>query len=87
MVLGCTHYPLLKRTLQALVGPAVSLIDSAEETAKTVAALLAAQGLTHGPGAPGLPRYFVTDAAERFERVGGAFLGAPLTNVATVALD
>jgi glutamate racemase len=87
LVLGCTHYPLLKRTLQALVGPAVSLIDSAEETAKTVAALLAAQGLTHGPGAPGLPRYFVTDAAERFERVGGAFLGAPLANVATVTLD
>jgi len=87
LVLGCTHYPLLRRTLQVLVGPTVTLIDSAEETAKTVAALLTAQGLTHGAGAPGLPRYFVTDAAERFERVGGAFLGAPLTNVATVILD
>jgi glutamate racemase len=87
LVLGCTHYPLLKRTLQALVGPTVTLIDSAEETAKTVAALLAAQGLARGAAVPAAPRYFVTDAAERFERVGGAFLGAPLVNVTTVTLD
>ena len=88
LVLGCTHYPLLKRTLQALVGETVTLIDSAEETAKTVAALLAAQGLARSAAAaPAPPRYFVTDAAERFERVGGAFLGAPLVNVTTVSLD
>lgn len=87
LVLGCTHYPLLKRTLQEVVGPAVTLIDSAEETAKTVAAQLVAQGLTRGPDPPGLPRYFVTDVSERFERVGGAFLGAPLAGVTTVSLD
>jgi glutamate racemase len=87
LVLGCTHYPLLKRTLQEVAGQAVQLIDSAEETAKTVAALLAARGLEHHGAAPVAPRYFVTDAAERFERVGGAFLGAPLTGVTTVTLD
>jgi len=87
LVLGCTHYPLLKHILKELVGPGVTLIDSAEETAKTVAAMLDAQGLVRRQVAPGLPRYFVTDAAERFERVGGAFLGAPLVNVATVDLD
>ena len=53
LVLGCTHYPLLKRTLQALVGETVTLIDSAEETAKTVAALLAAQGLARHGAPPG----------------------------------
>ena len=87
LVLGCTHYPLLKGTLQEVAGPGVQLIDSAEETAKTVAALLAAQGLERHELAPGPPRYFVTDVAERFERVGGAFLGAPLTAVTTVTLD
>ena len=87
LVLGCTHYPLLKRTLQEVAGPGVQLIDSAEETAKTVAALLTARGLERRGPPPGPPRYFVTDVAERFERVGGAFLGAPLAGVTTVTLD
>ncbi len=87
LVLGCTHYPLLRRTLQEAAGPEVSLVDSAEETAKTVATRLAAAGLERGLEPSGPPRYFVTDAAERFERVGGAFLGAPLAGVTTVVLD
>ena len=87
LVLGCTHYPLLKKTLQQVVGPTVTLIDSAEETAKTVASLLAARGLERRGHASGPPRYFVTDVAERFERVGGAFLGEPLAGVTTVTLD
>ena len=87
LVLGCTHYPLLKRTLQDVVGPDVQLIDSAEETAKTVATLLVAQGLERHGLPPAPPRYFVTDVAERFERVGSAFLGAPLAGIATVTLD
>jgi glutamate racemase len=87
LVLGCTHYPLLKRTLQEVAGPSVELIDSAAETAKTVATLLAEQGLERHGTQPASPRFFVTDVAERFERVGGAFLGAPLTGVTTVTLD
>lgn len=87
LVLGCTHYPLLKQVLQEVVGAHVQLIDSAAETAKTVASLLAAQGLQGHASLPAGPRFFVTDVAERFERVGGAFLGAPLTGVTTVVLD
>lgn len=87
LVLGCTHYPLLKRTLQEVAGPGVELIDSAEETAKCVATLLLAQGLERRAGPPASPRFFVTDLPDRFERVGGAFLGAPLTGVTTVTLD
>lgn len=87
LVLGCTHYPLLKRTLQEVAGPGIALIDSAEETAKTVASLLTAEKLEHCGRPAGPPRYFVTDVAERFERVGGAFLGAPLAGVTTVTLD
>lgn len=87
LVLGCTHYPLLKRTLQEIAGPTVELIDSAAETAKTVASLLHAEGLGRHETPPASPRFFVTDLPDRFERVGGAFLGAPLTGVATVSLD
>ena len=87
LVLGCTHYPLLKRTLQEVAGPAVALIDSAEETAKTVATLLGSGGLERHAGPAASPRFFVTDIPDRFERVGGAFLGAPLAGVTTVTLD
>ena len=87
LVLGCTHYPLLKQTLQRVAGPGVQLIDSAEETAKLVARELHARSLQR-PTAESLPtRYFVTDIPDRFERVGGSFLGAPLGVVTTVSLD
>lgn len=87
LVLGCTHYPLLKRTLQKTVGDDVVLIDSAEETAKTVAALLGQQQLHRRRASHAAPRYFVTDIPDRFKKVGGAFLGAPLDDVATISLD
>ncbi len=87
LVLGCTHYPLLKRTLQKTVGDGVILIDSAEETAKTVADQLERQGLSRRLASSVAPRYFVTDIPDRFKRVGGAFLGDPLDNVTTISLD
>lgn len=87
LVLGCTHYPLLKQTLQEVAGPGVELIDSAEETAKAVSAALDCHLLRQPPGAVAPTRYFVTDIPDRFERVGGAFLGAPLGGVVTVSLD
>jgi glutamate racemase len=87
LVLGCTHYPLLKGTLQKVVGDSVILIDSAEETAKTVAALLGQEDLRRRRPSHTPPRYFVTDIPDRFKRVGGAFLGAALDDVATISLD
>ena len=87
LVLGCTHYPLLKQVLQEIVGSRVSLIDSAEETAKEVADRLARNGLQRTAGTAVAPQYFVTDIPERFRRVGGAFLGAPLEGVSTIVLD
>jgi glutamate racemase len=87
LVLGCTHYPLIKPMLQEVVGPQVRLVDSAQETAKAVAAQLSTHRL-QGQGQPAsAPRYFVTDIPDRFERVGGAFLGEPLQGVTTVSLD
>ncbi|GAB6082868.1 glutamate racemase [Desulfuromonas carbonis] len=86
LVLGCTHYPLLKPVLHQVLGPAVELVDSAEETARLVATLLDSLHLRRqGPPLPS--RYFVTDVPTRFERVGGEFLGAPLAGVEQVMID
>ncbi len=86
LVLGCTHYPLLKATLTAVLGREVLLVDSAEETANSVVKKLESAGMLRAtPG--GARRFFVTDVPTRFERVGGAFLGAPLEGVTQVAID
>lgn len=86
LVLGCTHYPLLKKTLQRLLGPQVQLIDSAEEIARLVASMLGERDVLRRSGAL-QPRYFVTDESTRFERVGGAFVGAELHHVTQVDLE
>jgi glutamate racemase len=75
LVLGCTHYPLLKPLIADVMGPEVVLVDSAEETARDVAALLAARGLARSDGA-GSTSFFVTDVPDRFIRIGQRFLGA-----------
>lgn len=85
LVLGCTHYPLLRNTLQRVLGPEVLLVDSAEETANTVAALFCDQGLCR-PEHGGRRDFYVTDVPTRFERVGRAFLGHELKKVQQVRI-
>jgi len=55
LVLGCTHFPVLRSAISAAVGPGLTLVDSAETTARVVARELAARGLLHTPvtGQPG----------------------------------
>lgn len=81
LVLGCTHYPLLKAVLSRVVGPEITLVDSAEAVAETVAAGLAEAGLEAPAGAgkdpPPTARLCVTDAGETFQRVAGRILGDP----------
>lgn len=86
LILGCTHYPLLKGAIQEVMGPDVTLIDSAEATAREVQALLSTRGLLRQSQAPGRRHFMVTDAPERFARVGELFLGAPLETVEQVTL-
>lgn len=85
LVLGCTHYPILKQVIQKSVGDQVELIDSGEATAREVKFLLKERGLarlTPGTGAlerqlcDDLDHFYVTDAAERFARVAERFLGS-----------
>lgn len=75
LVLGCTHYPLLKPVIGRVVGAEITLIDSATETAREVSDVLAKLHW-HRPG-PGAAerRYYVTDTPARFEKIGKLFLG------------
>ena len=75
LVLGCTHYPLLKEVIAEVMGPGVALIDSASETANEVERVLGKKGLLSGSGTPGSTRCLVTDAPERFKAIGERFLG------------
>jgi glutamate racemase len=83
LVLGCTHYPLLKPVIAEVMGPGVTLVDSAEETARDVAALLEAHGLARRQGA-GSASFFVTDVPDRFIRTGQRFLGARLDSAVRI---
>jgi glutamate racemase len=74
LILGCTHYPLLKPVLAGVLGPKVRLIDSGEETAAEVCAALGAAGLLR-PLGRGDEVFFVTDGPERFRRLARRFLG------------
>ena len=76
LVLGCTHYPLLKSMIAETMGSTVTLVDSAEAAAAETAALLAERGLLRHPGGePGSEHFFVTDAAARFHGIAESFLG------------
>jgi glutamate racemase len=84
LVLGCTHYPLLKPLLQEVAGKGVTLVDSAETMALQTAALLRELSLAN-PGQRAADHHFyVTDVPQRFQQVGSGFLGRPLENVHVV---
>ena len=82
LVLGCTHYPILRDVIQRTVGENVKLIDSGEATAEEVSRLLESKGLGSSRSVAGdrsmcddLDHFYVTDAAERFAKVAERFLG------------
>lgn len=91
LVLGCTHYPILRDVIQQTVGENVKLVDSGEATADEVKALLEAKGLTNGSEVSGerslcddLDHFYVTDAAERFAKVAERFLGTTPTKLEAI---
>ena len=87
LILGCTHYPLLQPLLEDLLGDEVSLIPANREAALEVRNILEKIGLLQG--IPQIPRhrYFVTDAPERFRRIGEQFLQEPIREVEWVELS
>ncbi len=84
LVLGCTHYPLLKPLLRDVVGPDVALVDSAEAMAEQTAALLAQRDLSNPERTPPTYHFWVTDVPLRFQTIGERFLGRGLNNVHVV---
>ncbi len=84
LVLGCTHYPLLKPVIAETIGRGVSLIDSGAATAMEIAALLSDQNLLNPQAAKGWSQFYVTDAAQRFHRIAERFLGYPLEHLEAV---
>jgi len=85
LVLGCTHYPLLKTLLARVMGPGVTLVDSAEETAKAVAAELESRGLLAAGGSHE-HLFVVSDDEPHFRKVGARFLGEKIKQVEVVPL-
>lgn len=88
LILGCTHYPLLRSTVARVMGKGVVLVDSASTTAKAVRALLAARGLSSGGQrqSPAQARYFVSDDPRHFRRLAERFLGHAVRRARRVAL-
>ncbi|MPZ60964.1 MAG: glutamate racemase [Propionibacteriales bacterium] len=82
LILGCTHYPLLTGVISYVMGDEVTLVSSAEETAKEVYALLVRHGLERDDALPEpAHRFLTTGQPEEFRRVGHRFLGPELDTV------
>jgi glutamate racemase len=90
LVLGCTHYPLLKPLLRRVAPEHITIVDSAESTAHAVAEQLRVEpphtlGEQERRAAPRL-KFFATDSAEKFRKMGTQFLGHPVEDVVHVDL-
>lgn len=81
MVLGCTHYPLLKETIGRVLGEGVALIDSAEVTARAVVEDLLAHGMEAPEGAPPTSLLYATDLPPDATALASRFLGEPVETV------
>jgi glutamate racemase len=86
LVLGCTHYPLLKPLLQDIMGKSVKLIDSAEAMADIAADLLTKQNIGNPNCSPPDYTFYVSDVPYRFQTIGERFLGRTLGRVELISL-
>ncbi|MGE5893940.1 MAG: glutamate racemase [bacterium] len=84
LVLGCTHYPLLKGMISRYMERGTVLIDSAVETAKETKTLIKENNLTRQQKNKGRKKFFVTDSPSRFREVGERFLGEPIDDITLV---
>jgi glutamate racemase len=84
LLLGCTHYPLIRPLLRRIVPSHVEIVDSAESTAAKVAELL---GKDHAQDQPGRLRCYATDSTEKFARLGTKFLGCPIQDIELIDIE
>jgi glutamate racemase len=86
VILGCTHYPLIRPILQRVLGRDVTLVFSAEETAREVAETLARKGIENDAGRDGVYRFLTTGDPSAFREMGRRFLQLPIGDVEHVTL-
>jgi glutamate racemase len=88
LVLGCTHYPLLRPMMEAALSPAIRVIDSAQATASQAAGQLAGHRVTgrYAGSQSCSCRFFATDSVTKFRNLGTRFLGSPIHEVELVDL-
>ncbi len=86
ILLGCTHYPLLRTLIEEEVGPDVLIVDPAETCAEQVVNILDQMNLHAPTPSVGMHQYFVSDDPDRFRVIGEDFLGHPLPRVEQVVL-
>src|SRR3954466_14496679 len=86
VILGCTHYPLIRPVFQRVFGRGVTLVFSAEETAREVAETLSRKGIENEEGREGSYRFLTTGDPEAFRALGQRFLQLPLGEVEHVAV-
>jgi glutamate racemase len=86
VILGCTHYPLIRPIFQRVFGRGVTLVFSAEETAREVAETLARKGIENGEAREGSYRFLTTGDPALFRALGERFLQLPLVEVEHVAV-
>ena len=84
LVLGCTHYPLLKPLLREVLGDQITLVDSARTIARETEELLRKNSVQNIQEKPPEYRFYVTDVPVRFKEIGEHFLGTTLSNVTVV---
>lgn len=82
LLLGCTHYPLLKPLLRRVAPERMKIVDSAESTARAVKEWISVEVKETGS-----VRFFATDSVEKFRKAGEKFMGRPIENVAHVELE
>lgn len=83
LVLGCTHYPILRGTIGKVIGDRIAVVDSAETTAATVLARIGPAAAKRGDSSH---HFLVTDATERFRRVAGEFLEQEIESLELITL-
>lgn len=84
VILGCTHYPLITPMLRRLIGPQVTLINSAEEVAREVGEIIGRRGIGNTVGREGDYRFFTSGDPEEFRELGARFLQLPIREVGVV---
>jgi glutamate racemase len=87
LVLGCTHYPLLKKVISEAIGQKINLIDSAVETANEIRHILGASSLLKDDSTDTFREFYVTDSPDRFQEVGENFLGEKINHIKKIELE